>query len=226
MQTFLQLCKDVRQEAGIQGEGPVSVVGRKGIEKRLVDWVKNAWLDIQRLRNDWLFLQTDFSFDTVAGVSKYSLASTTGLTGLSAIYPDLVTAYLLSDGKAKEYRLSYVDDYNVWRSRYEVGEASQGKPSAFCLSPDNALLINPPDGIYRISGTGRRVTQILANNDDVILLDDEYIAAIKWKAIAKFATDQEAESLRFHAVDNYKDILIRMEMEQLPQIRAYVRPLA
>jgi len=225
--TFLQLCKNTRQEAGIQGQGPVSVLGRSGIEKKIVDWVAASWTDIQRMHKDWLLMATGFSFETSVGIDRYSIATTTGLTGMSSIDPTLMTAYLTSAGKADEYQLQYQPDYASWRRSYDIGVATNGKAAGICFSPSDELIVYPPpDGAYTIRGEGRKSPQVLAANETVIAIDDEYVNAILWKAVRQLAGDQESPALYVHADSNYDEIVRRMEMELLPTFKNYTSPLA
>jgi len=62
--TFLQLCQRARQEAGITGAGPTSVLNQTGQLGKLVGWVDQAWPAIQLMRPDWLFMNSEFTFDT------------------------------------------------------------------------------------------------------------------------------------------------------------------
>ena len=72
MSTYLEICKRVRQEAGIAGTGPASVLNQTGEYKRVVDWVASAWEDLQNKRSDWLWMQGDFTFVTIASQDSYT----------------------------------------------------------------------------------------------------------------------------------------------------------
>ncbi|RLC09555.1 MAG: hypothetical protein DRI24_21580, partial [Deltaproteobacteria bacterium] len=63
---FLQLCKRLRQEAGLTGSGPSTVVDQTGISKQIVDWVNTAYVDVLSQHANWHFMQDDFSFNTTA----------------------------------------------------------------------------------------------------------------------------------------------------------------
>jgi len=77
--TFLELCKTVRQELGISGNGPSNVSSTIYQEKLLIDWVKAADLLVQRLHPDWDFLWASWSETTSAGTSTTAVdLETTG----------------------------------------------------------------------------------------------------------------------------------------------------
>lgn len=69
---FLGLVQRLTQEAGASGAGPTDVVGQQGEYARMVNWVNDAWLDIQSLHQDWEFLRTTCSFPTVDGQAVYT----------------------------------------------------------------------------------------------------------------------------------------------------------
>ena len=63
--TFLQLVQRTRQECGIAGDGPTTVVGQTKSMKRLVDWVSQSYVEIQEECPDFDFLRKSVSFNTV-----------------------------------------------------------------------------------------------------------------------------------------------------------------
>ena len=54
--TFLELCQTVRQEVGLSGTGPTTVVSQEGQLKVVVDFVIEADHQVQGLWSDWNFL--------------------------------------------------------------------------------------------------------------------------------------------------------------------------
>jgi hypothetical protein len=53
--TFLELCKRVRADAGISGD-MATVLNQQGMMAKLVNWVRQADLDIQRMHTSWAFM--------------------------------------------------------------------------------------------------------------------------------------------------------------------------
>ncbi len=72
--TFLQLVQRLRQEAGASGTGPVTVVNQDGELARMVNWINDAWLDIQSQHKDWGWMRTTCTFPTVTSKGTYSAA--------------------------------------------------------------------------------------------------------------------------------------------------------
>lgn len=215
--TFLDLCKRVRQEAGISGEGPSSVTGQTGNLKRVVDWTKAAWLEIQASRQDWLFFWREFTFNTEANRRAYD-STDVPLVRKWGKQDSPLSVYLQTDGVASEYFPDYLD-YSDFRATYLHGTQTPGKPAAYTITLDNRLLFGPvPDAIYVVQGECFRDVQQLANNTDIILLDDRYIDVILWRAVMLHAGHEEAGSIFTTGKLNYGIHRGILEREQLPQI--------
>ena len=58
--TFLELCQMTAQQSGtIQGVLPTTVVGQADRLKQIVDFVAEAYLDIQNAHRMWRWMQSD-----------------------------------------------------------------------------------------------------------------------------------------------------------------------
>ena len=68
--TYLQLVQRTRQECGIAGDGPTTVVGQTREMKRLCDWVAQSWVEIQEERQDWDFMRKSVTFNTSSGTTQ------------------------------------------------------------------------------------------------------------------------------------------------------------
>lgn len=71
---FLQLVNRTRQNCGVSGADYVTTAGASGECLRLCNWVAEAYLDIQAMREDWEWLRKSVSFPTVAMQSTYTIA--------------------------------------------------------------------------------------------------------------------------------------------------------
>ena len=71
---FLGLVTRLVQESGASGAGPTTTVNQVGEYGRMVNWVQDAWLDIQSEQQNWEFLRTTCSFPTVNGEPFYTPA--------------------------------------------------------------------------------------------------------------------------------------------------------
>ncbi len=70
--TFLELCQRTHAEAGLAGSGPTSPLGQSGMNAKVVNWVRDAWNDIQQMHNDWNFLWKSSNVTLLAGSRSYT----------------------------------------------------------------------------------------------------------------------------------------------------------
>ena len=136
---FLSLCQRLRQECGVDGTGPVSVTGQTGEQKRLVDWIVQAWVEIQEERPDWLFLRKDFSFDTVASQQSYDVETDILLTDFASWKNNSFRLYsaIADETFLRQY------PYNLFRDTYLRSTllTTYSRPANITIAPDKALVL-------------------------------------------------------------------------------------
>jgi len=71
---YLSIVNAARQEGGVSASDLTTVVGQRGEAKRFVDWCNRAWLDLQAMRQDWLWMRSTAAFQTIAGQATYTPA--------------------------------------------------------------------------------------------------------------------------------------------------------
>jgi len=76
---YLELAQKLRRKCRVAGNGPTAVTGQTEEYNRLLDFVNEAWLHIQRRHTDWRWMRATAACATVAGQVSYS-ASDFGLT--------------------------------------------------------------------------------------------------------------------------------------------------
>jgi len=218
--TFLQLCARFVQEAGIAGGGPTTTIGQSGQLLQAVNWVSQAWEDIQIMRPNWKFMHEFFTFDTVASTRDYPPGdqSITDLNqwdqGSFLIYEDAV-------GTSDENHLPYTT-YGEWRTAYRAGMASvaTGRPVLWTImpSPANSVRLQPsPDKVYKISGEYKRTAQLFTADADVPTnFPDDFHILIVWQALKSYGFHQDAPEILDQAEVNFDNLLTRLEIEQLP----------
>ena len=115
--TFLELCQTVRQEVGVSGTGPTTVLNQEGQLKVIVDFVADSDFQIQILWEDWEFLWAQYSSTLSTGVAAPAVAKPTdlGTWDMRSFYLDYTT-----NESAFLAPLSYID----WRSNYRQGVAT------------------------------------------------------------------------------------------------------
>ena len=76
---FLQICNRVKQNCGISGSDMTNVTGQVGEFLSITNWVNEAWMDIQAMRQDWDWMRKSIAFPTVAHQVNYT-TSQIGIT--------------------------------------------------------------------------------------------------------------------------------------------------
>jgi hypothetical protein len=210
---YLELCQIVRRECGVSGSGPTTVVDQTGEMRRIVEWVKNAWLEIQLTRPDWRFLWAAGSFTTSAGVADYTQAA----LGVAATQFDL-GSFVLTDGDGNKRRLRYVP-YTLWKATYDAATLTNDIPTLVTDLPDQSLRFTvPPDDAYAVAFDYYREPQVLAANADEPYLPSRYQMLIVYKATMYYAGYEDAKEVLTDAILRYNPLFDALETSQLPPI--------
>jgi len=220
---FLSICQRLRQEAGLSGTGPASVLGQVGEMKRIVDWASSGYEDIQNLHATWCFLRTDFSFSTIANTQDYT-PTAVALTDFSEWIKNDIRIY---SSAADESQLEY-HPWDVFRQAFLYGaqRTQTGRPSVVTVKPNNALALWAlPDGVYTVNGEYYKSAQVMAANADTPVIPTKYQMIIVWKALMHYGAYAGAEEKYAHGSNEYKKLLSMLEYEQLEDF-TYGEPLA
>lgn len=234
---FLQIVQALRRETVDSGSGPSSVVGQSGELNRMVNWCADAYAELQ-VDRDWLWLQREFTVNTVAGTDNYAYTSCTDTTDVATIsrfskwfdgfdkngFP-YFKAYLTPSGVGSEFYLHPLS-WDQFRNLYKFGSQNNSQPVHFCVAPNRKFYIGPkPDDIYTISGTYQMSPQTLALDADVPEMPSQYHQLIKYEAMAKYGGNKIAPEAMVRAVSEGGTLRFALEREQLPTM-TFGNPLA
>lgn len=227
MSTFLELCQEVAEDSGtIPTIGdPSTTVGQTGRLLRIVNWVKRAHNDVQRLERSWRWMEADFSGNVIAAQQAYAPAE----MGISRfghwIFKDeaggnTFTFYTTADGQAGEGTLDLLP-WDEFRRDFMVGSnaTETGKPAYLTVNPSNQLVLWPiPDATGTLRGRYKKGLQTLSADSDTPEMPEEFHAVIKWRALMYMATFDEAME-QFPLFDlAYNQALDQLRADQLPRI--------
>jgi hypothetical protein len=215
---YLQLATRLRQEAQISGTGPVTVLNQVGQMKLVVDWVNQAYEAIQNLHDNWDYLRTDFSFNTLAGVQAYS-ETAINLTNVAEYDLDSFRAYKAADGRLDEQYLLNIS-YDEFRDNFLFSNLSvqTGRPSYIARKPNNDILLYPiPDDDYVIAGEYYQTRHVLASDADEPLFKARFHMAIVYLALSYHAVYVNAPEVYSFADLEFKKILFKLEQDQTPR---------
>ena len=225
MDTFLEITQALRQEVGMGGTGPSSVVGQTGEYKRLCDWVIRSWIEIQELHQEWSFRWGRFNFATdpeQSDPSEYGVCD----SGIEAVNPDSLWWYLNSNGVSYKQPLAYLP-YENYLQRFGRTYTEPGQPQYLTVLPNFAVKIHPdPDDVYAIGGDFCREAQVLAADADEPYIRSSHRGVILYRAMLLYAEHEEAQSMIATAATEYNQRLNRCRRLFLPQIKWASAPLA
>jgi len=213
----------LRQEAGLSGTGPASVLSQTGEMKRIVDWVSSAYEDIQNLHATWRFLRTDFSFSTIIGTQDYTPAAVSLSDFGSWIKEDIRIYSSVTDEDFLEYC-----PWEIFREAYYFGSnrTQTGRPTVITVKPNNALALwQLPDGVYTVNGEYYKTAQTMTANADSPLMPTRFQMIIVWKGLMHYGAYAGADEKYAHGSNEYKKLLALLEYDQLEDF-TFGEPLA
>lgn len=213
---FLQLAQKLRQECGVAGTGPLSVVNQNNEAKRLVDYINDAWLEIQGLHDTWGFMREPFSFQTAPDVGDYSPGAA-GLTDFRHWHRETLRCYRTADGVADEQWLVEWE-YQTFRNTYRYALQTSGRPVVFAVKPKgNDLMFGSiPDGVYTVDGEYQRTPSLLVTDTDTPDIPAHLHMVIVYRAMEFYGMYESAGEVLARAQRGYRQYLTMLEREELP----------
>jgi hypothetical protein len=211
---FLALCQRTCVECGVaSGQAILSalptVVGATGSLGRVVNWVGDAWNDIQCLHDDWDWMRSSnllgagASFPTVAGQASYPIGVGAGTVGVEwATFGkwdrETFRSFPTSVGIQGEQFLDEIP-YDAWRDAYMFGaqRAVQMRPVAIAVGPNQSLNLGPPsNGLYTITGDYFAApTAMVADTDTPMWLPARFELLIVYYAMKKYGQYEAASEV-------------------------------
>ena len=229
MSTYLQICADLRREASISGTGPAAVTNQTGQYLDVINWVKQAWMDIQGRHTNWRWLRSTFSINTVADDDTYAGTDCTDtiaaavITRFSHWWPrdedggPNVKAYLSASGVAVEGWLTFLP-WSTFRGVYRIGTQTSGPPVHYTIDPQNNLVLGPkPNAVYVVSGEYQKSGQVLAANADLPEMPAQFHDLIWCEALRSYAYKQAAPESLTRAIARGNKLMRQLETNQLPE---------
>ncbi len=214
--TFLQLCQLTREKCGISGTGPASVTSQSGEMARVVNWVQEAWIELQQRNRDWDWMRAEFCLATEQYRQDYA-PSTASLTDFSRWHGETFRAYKDVYGVADQQWLVEWD-YESFRNTYMYATQTPGRPTVFAVRPrDKALLFGSiPDDVYEIRGEYQKAPRPFLSGTDIPSLPEEFHMLIVYGAMKKYAFYENAPEVAISADRMYDAMLNGLLMNQSP----------
>lgn len=206
---FLQLVQKTWQESGLSGS--VADVGSaSGMQLHFVNWVRDAWIDIQRESDEWVFMKQSAIFATAAGQEEYQK----GTIALQQLKKPL-TAYILVNGMYQQLGLVVSPQSATELNRLN----KQTSQPSVCYYRNSVFSFDTiPDKAYTVKVYFVRTEQELLLNTDIPIMDDNYHRAIVWKALEQYARYDEDNALFQSSRERADKALLSMRSDLTPPI--------
>lgn len=220
---FLQLCQETARDSGTVAGVPnfTTTVGASGRVLQVVGWVRDAYIDIQNERRDWLWMRRTFSAPLIIDQIEYTPAQL-GITDWGSWLPDLPAEgwYNLSiyetGQQAQEGSIQQIA-YQLFRERYKRGVHAHNKPTEWSVSPQGLLMFGTkPDKAYVVQGEYRQKPQELALDADVPQMPSSFHRLIIGEAMRLMARSDEAFQVLVEKSQQYERLRNPLVNDQTP----------
>ena len=228
MSTFLELSQQVHKLAQVQGS--LHSVADPGINGEIANLVKNAWVDIQGLRNNFTFMRKTLAFTLSPTVNTYlisTLIPPPATDDVGRWIDDEGSLYLTSPAGGPPFAVRFLP-YDSLRLMIRTYEDSAAPPSYWSFSPSNlALMFFPaPNLIYSGEIDYYRSPQTLVNNQDVPHIRSQWHDIIAYKAASEFTAGKSIYGLHQRYDLRYSQRVGELFREFVPAVNATIRPAA
>ena len=217
---YLQLANRLRRKCRVSGSGFTTTQGSQVEEYyRLLDWVNEAWVDIQLKRIDWLWMKKSMSFPTVSSQASYTVAQI-GLTDFANWDEDSFRTYNTVVGLNSEIEMNVIT-YAEWRSNYQLGalRSSVSRPIEFAVLPDFSIGLGPvPIAGYSISGEYFKIPTELSLDADTPGMPVQYHMAIIYRAMMFYGASELAQEVYQEGEKEFALMMNRLGTTQIDDI--------
>jgi len=223
----LELCQEVLSRTGQSGT-MTTTVGQRGMFRRISTWVREAYLDIQRMPIDWRWLRVRGATGNLSPDKEAYSATELGLTRLRSFDLD---SFSIHHVDADPDTAAPMDGSKPWDSisnKYAVSRV-KGQPR-FVLAPEHTgLLVYPvPNDMYIIHFDYFKRPQILAADVDVPEMPDYFHDLIILQALRRYASFDDAPEILEDFQMQYPPLFRELYREQaiIRRKQIKLRPLA
>jgi hypothetical protein len=222
MSTFLEIIVKVARESGTVSSVPSTAQSQTGRILKVVNWVNDAWAEIQNGRANWRWMRKEFSNDLSTNTFKYTAASF-NLTDFSRWVEDplSVTMYDKTTGVSDEGELTGIS-WEEWRIKYGRGTQDANRPTEWCVTAANEFAVGTkPDAAttgYVVRGEYYAGNQTLSADSDTPNMPARFHDAIVFLALMKLYAADEAQEQFVRIAPRYNDLRQMLERDQLPRM--------
>lgn len=235
---FLDLCRRAAVECGVASNSAIAtalptVVSATGSLGRIVNWVSDAWTDIQMDMDgswDWMrssqILGQGVSFQTIAGQFTYPLGGGAGTVGVAVDDfgkwdRDTVWSFTTSNGFNDEINLAEVS-FDTWRASYmsNANRNVRSRPVVFAVGPDQSLCLGPNvNGDYTVTADYFVApTDMVADADIPIGLPKRFYMLPVYRCMIKYGGYEAAPEVSQRGTEENAGMYSQLTMARAPRI--------
>lgn len=219
----LELVRRLQSEAGIAGPAIASVLNQTGMSAKLVNWIQESWVEIQKMRPDWDFLVNEWGVALQIGKQDYNIIDDLGLATVRKFDP---SDWRIEELPTDRSFLNYLD-YRRWREKYGPGVFSPGRPSELTFVTNTLLRFNAiPDKAYNLTARGWMTSEVMTDDADIPTMPEDYHMAIVWKALEHYGFHEAAPELMAKGQRMFRIVYGEMVHILTPPVDAGPCPIA
>lgn len=202
---YLELCKQVVEDAGISGNFE-STVDQTGEFQRVVNWVRRAVQAVEGKWFDWDFLYVDGVSNTTALVvdqQDYPAPSLLNIWDQNAFIREI------DDSQLEYWMWTRVKNQTYWNE--------PGDPFAFTILPSKAIrFYGIPMQVENIQMPYWLKPTVLVNDNSRPLVPEQFHDVIVYKALQYYANYESAEEVKMQANEGYSEWMEQLESHSRP----------
>ena len=227
----LALVKRLGVECGVSGS-VTTTISQTGENERLVNWIDQAWSEIQTKHDDWTWMRSSsligggVSFTTVAADYSYPLGTGAGTVGVTAANfgkwdPHSFRLYTTSVGVNDEVPLGLIT-YDQWRNGYMIGaqRSVTTRPTVVAIGPEETVVVAPPPTAgYTITADYYVAPSAMAANTDTPTgLPLPFHMLIVYLAMTYYAAYESAPEVLDRGQAGYAPMMRKLERLRAQQV--------
>ncbi len=234
---LLQLSRRACVECGVASDAAISTVlgtvfGASGSVGRVVNWVGDAWNELQGSHDDWSWMRSSnilgqgIAFQTIAGQASYPLGTGPGTVGVAIDNfgkwdPETFRNYSTASGFVNEMFMDEIP-FDVWRDSNMLGAMRnvQTRPVNIAVGPDQSLCLGPPpNSQYTITGDYFMAPSVMVADTDLPMgLPTRFHMLIVYSAMKKYAGYESASEVFERGDREFKPMMAQLMALRAPRI--------
>lgn len=204
--TYLELCQALRDECSVAGVGPDRVTGQTGTYGRLINWVRQAYVEIQNHYINWKFLHRWFVHDKEALLRAF----VDDPNAHTIQPPEDLNVWVLESFK--------LDGQPIPAAEYHDRTFADRDQPCVVVMPDNSLHIqNLEEGVFPdLRGSYYCKPQVLTADNDVPWMPQQFHYLIVYRAMMMYGTYDNALEIKAGGIEGWQSMMPVLEANQIP----------